>query len=86
MKKLIILTIFLTSGICYGQCPKDDTTVIRQEIFPSLGKFALVTNMGSMYDNVIWGNLEFILSQKEIEIQNALRRKKPTATVKIICD
>lgn len=83
MKKLITI-LFPISAFC--QCPKDDTTVIKQEIFQSLGKFALVTNMGSMYDNVIHGSLEFVQSQREIEIQNAIKRKKPIAIIKIKCD
>lgn len=83
MKKLITI-LFPISAFC--QCPKDDTTVIKQEVFPSLGKFALVTNMGSMYDNVIHGSLEFVQSQREIEIQNAMKRKKPIAIIKIKCD
>lgn len=71
----------------YGQCPPDDTTAVKQEVFfsPLLNKYVLVTNMGSMYDNVVHGTIQYILQQKPIEYANALRRKKPVATIEILC-
>lgn len=85
MKKLLIL---LFPVACWGQCPPDDTTAVKQEVFFSLtlNKFVLVTNMGSMYDNVVYGSKQFIAAQKPIEYANALRRKKAVALVTVRCN
>lgn len=83
MKKLIVI-LFPISAFC--QCPKYDTTVIKQEVFPSInGQFGLLTANGSIYDNVIHGSLEFVESQKEAEFQKALRRRKAVAIITVKC-
>lgn len=82
MKKQIILfaVLFAVSISGYGQ--KDS---IHQEVFPSLGKFALLTSDGSLYDNVVHGSLEFIESQKPIELNKALQRRKTIFIIKTKC-
>jgi len=81
--KLIIISILLFIG-----CDKalgQDSTQIKQEVFESLGKYALLTTNGSSYDNVVHGSLEFVESQKENEFQKAWQRRKPLAIVTIKC-
>jgi len=82
MKKIFTVIMLLTSAICYGQT---DSTAIRQEVFPSLGKYALITNNGSSYDNVVHGSLEFINAQKPIEFNKALARRKVIAIITAKC-
>lgn len=101
MKKLIILLFPITCYCKPQRLPKTiypsldttiiiwqrDTTPVKQDTFfsPLLNKYVLMTNMGSMYDNVIHGTIQYILQQKPIEYAAALRRKKPVAIVTIKC-
>lgn len=79
MRYLFIIILFIcVNG--YGQ--KDS---LHQEVFPSLGKYALLTSDGSLYDNVVHGSLEFIESQKPIELNKALQRRKTIAIIKAKC-
>ena len=81
LKKLIAVFCFLISGICYSQ----DSTGIKQEVFFSFGIYHLVTNDGSLYDNVVHGSLEFIEQQKPIEFNKAFLRRKPIANITAKC-
>jgi len=60
-KGLILIVLFIISINGFSQ---KDSSAIHQEIFPSLGKYALLTNDGSIYDNVVHGSLEFVEGQK----------------------
>lgn len=64
---------------------KEDSTDIFQEVFPSLGKYHLLTTDFSLYDNVIHGDFEFIESQKSIEYNRALEKRKTTFIIKAKC-
>lgn len=92
MKLLIIL---LFPVLCNGQIilmrpgqkikftPIGQDDSIHQEVFPSLGKYALLTTDFAIYDNVVHGSLEFIEAQKPIELNKA--RRKPVAIIKAKC-
>lgn len=92
-RQFIIDTVILIviCGLLFFLCNKalgqKDSTPIRQEIFFSevLGKYVLVTNNGELYDNVLHGSREFIEANKEVEFQNAIRRRKPILIIKVRC-
>lgn len=79
MRYIFIITLLISIN-SYGQ---QDS--IYQEVFSSLGKHALLTSDGSLYDNVVHGNLEFIEAQKPIELNKALKRRKTIAIIKAKC-
>jgi len=81
MRYVIFLMLISMNG--YGQ---KDSSAIHQEVFPSLGRYGLVTLDRELYSSVIHGSFEFINEQKPIELNKALQRRKTILTIKAKCN